>query len=146
MKTRSAQCAAAVRSELKKAFPDLKFRCTSQNFAGGNAVRVEYEDQTAETHEAVEQLLAKYEYGHFNGMEDLYEYSNVRDDLPQVKYLSVTNNMSDQKRQELYSRLRQNWEGGEDLPEKYDDGAHLNFQGEWVSTWVWRGFTGAQAL
>ncbi len=146
MKTRSAQCAAAVRAELKKAFPDLKFRCTSQNFAGGNAVRVEYEDQTSETHKAVEKLLAKYEYGSFNGMEDLYEYSNVRNDLPQVKYLHVTNNMSDQKRQELYSRLRQNWAGGEELPEKYDDGANLNFQGEWVSTWVWRGFTGAQVL
>lgn len=146
MKTNAANAAAWIRTELKKAYPGLKFTCRSETYSGGNSVRVTYTDQPAEKHKAIEALLAKYEYGHFNGMDDIYEYSNRREDVPQVKYLFVTNEMSDEKRQELYDTLRKNWAGGDQLPEKYIDGRNMNFQGEWVSTWVHRGFTGAQQL
>ena len=33
--------------------------------------------------------FSKYEYGRFDGMQDLYEYTNVRDDIPQTKYLFI---------------------------------------------------------
>lgn len=35
--------------------------------------------------------LAKYQYGHFNGMEDLYEITNIRKDIPQTKHLFIKN-------------------------------------------------------
>jgi hypothetical protein len=34
-------------------------------------------------------MTDKYQYGHFNGMEDIYEYSNNNDAIPQTKYLFV---------------------------------------------------------
>lgn len=94
MKTESAKAAALLRAEIKKAFPGLKFRCTSETYSGGSSIRVSYEDQPKEVHEAINGLADKYQYGHFNGMEDLYEYSNVLD-LPQAKYVFVENDMSD---------------------------------------------------
>lgn len=145
-KSTHAAAAAWIRTEIKKAYPGLKFRCTSESFSMGNSVRVTIYDQPPEVKNAIDALLAKYEYGSFNGMEDIYEYNNRREDVPQVKYVTLTNEMSDAKRQEIYTRLRQNWAGGENLPEKYEDGRNLDFQGEWVSTWVWRGFTGAQTI
>lgn len=141
-KTQAALAAQAIRTELKKEYPGLKFTCRSENYSGGNSIRVAYKDQSIETHEAIKNLLAKYEYGHFNGMDDIYEITNSRDDIPQTKYLFIDNEMSDEKRAELYARLRQNWAGGQDLPEKYEDAININFQGEWVSTWIWRAFNG----
>lgn len=146
VKTTAAHAAAWIRTEIKKAYPGLKFTCKSENYSGGNSVRVRYYDQPADVHKAIEAMLAKYEYGHFDGSVDMYEYSNRRDDVPQVKYLFVDNEMSDEKRQEIYTKLRTTWDGGNDLPEKYEDAGHMNFHGEWVSTWVWRGFTGATQI
>jgi hypothetical protein len=31
-----------------------------------------------------------YQYGHFNGMEDIYEYSSMIPDLPQVKFVQIS--------------------------------------------------------
>jgi len=146
MKTPHAKCAAAIRAELKKAYPDLIFRCTSECFAGGDAVRVVYVDQPWERHKEIQDLLAKYEYGHFDGMTDCYYMSNRREDIPQVRFLNVDNDMSDAKRQEIYDRVRAKMEGGQDLPERYEDAHYKDLQGQWVSTWVWRGFTGAVAI
>jgi hypothetical protein len=83
-----AQAAAAIRKELKAAFPTVKFSVTSESFSGGDAVRIDWTD--GPTSESVDKIVRKYQYGHFDGMIDLYEYSNRRDDLPaQVKYVST---------------------------------------------------------
>ena len=29
-------------------------------------------------------------YGHFNGMEDIYEYSSIIESLPQVKFVQIS--------------------------------------------------------
>lgn len=97
MKTVAAQCAALIRKELKAAFPAIKFSVTSDNFAGGNAVRVSYADGVMR--DTVESLLSKYQHGSFNGMDDIYEYDNRRDDIPQTKYLTVSRVMSAEAKQ-----------------------------------------------
>lgn len=92
MKTQHAQTAQAIRKVLKESFPTVKFSVRSEGFAGGDAVRVKYEN--GPTREEVEKLIRKFESGHFNGMEDIYEYDNLRSDIPQVKYVQITRDFS----------------------------------------------------
>jgi hypothetical protein len=91
-KSTSANCAAAIREELKIAFPGIKFGVTSSNFSMGNSVSIKWMD--GPTHEQVTDITSKYQYGHFDGMNDIYENSNTRDDIPQSKYVSESRSMS----------------------------------------------------
>jgi len=106
MKTRSALTAKAIKNELKKHFPGIKFSVRSDNFAGGNSVDIEWAD--GPTVNEVEKFTNKYEYGHFDGMVDMYEYSNSRNDIPQVKYVMTDRQMSDQTRKDIADYLRKN--------------------------------------
>lgn len=69
-----------IRTELKRAFPGIKFSVTSQCFAGGDSIDVSWVD--GPTTEEIDKILNKYEEGSFNGMEDIYEYNN--DQFPEV--------------------------------------------------------------
>lgn len=93
-KSSAANCAQAIREELAKVFPGVKFKVTSQNFAGGDSVHISWTDGPLSSQ--VEEVTGKYQYGHFNGMEDLYEYSNSREDIPQTKYVSESRSMSEE--------------------------------------------------
>ncbi|NWJ46501.1 MAG: hypothetical protein HXX08_11530 [Chloroflexi bacterium] len=90
----AAQAAKLIRADMKSEYPDLKVRVTCHNFAGGDSITVEFYDQPPEVEEAIKKLLHKYEFGHFDGMTDMYEYSNWNDALPQTKYLHIDNNRS----------------------------------------------------
>ena len=68
-----AATAAAIKAELKAAFPNCKFSVTSDSFSGGDATRIHWTD--GPTSKEVEAITSKYQYGSFNGMEDIYEYS-----------------------------------------------------------------------
>jgi hypothetical protein len=85
MKTRSAICASEIKKELKVAFKNVKFSVRSDNFAGGNSVDITWTD--GPTTEKVKNIVGKRQYGHFDGMIDLYELSNVRKDITQAKYV-----------------------------------------------------------
>lgn len=89
-----AAAAQAIRDELKKAFKDCKFSVTSDSFSGGNAVRISWTDGV--TAGEVENIVNKYQYGHFDGMNDIYENTNSRDDIPQVKYVTASRTISDE--------------------------------------------------
>lgn len=93
MKTTAALTAKAIKAELKSVFPAVKFRITSKTYSGGCSVSVSWVDGPNE--KTIDEIVNKYEYGHFNGMEDLYEYDNVRKDIPQVKYLFTHRDMSE---------------------------------------------------
>lgn len=87
-----AKTAKAIRKELKASFPQLKVSVTSEAFSMGDAVRVSIlTEETIETVEKIRELVSKYQYGSFNGMTDSYDYTNCRDDIPQVKWVSVYN-------------------------------------------------------
>lgn len=89
-----AAAAKAIREELKKAFPAVKFSVVSESFSMGNSVHINWTDGA--TTKEVESITDKYQYGHFNGMEDIYENTNSRDDIPQAKYVSCSRSMSDE--------------------------------------------------
>lgn len=73
--------AANIRAELKRAFPGIKFSVRSDSFSGGDSIDISWE--LGPTSAEVEAITAKYQEGHFNGMEDIYEddRNNVWPDL-----------------------------------------------------------------
>lgn len=93
MKTIAAQTASAIRKELRDKYPNIKFRVRSSNFAGGNSVDIEWTDGPKE--DDVQKITNKYQYGHFNGMIDMYEFSNSRDDIPQAKFVHTQRNIGE---------------------------------------------------
>ena len=98
-----AAASAAIKAELAKAFPHVKFSVRSSSFAGGNSVDISWTDGA--TVEQVEAISDKYQYGSFNGMEDIYEYTNRRDDIPQAKYVSEQREISQTIKDEVKAQL-----------------------------------------
>lgn len=107
----AAMAAAAIREKLKSQFPGIKFSVTSENFAGGNAVRVDWSD--GPTEDEVQTITGKHQYGKFNGMEDMYEYSNVDENTPQAKYVTERRQMSPETRAALEAAALEIWPGEE---------------------------------
>lgn len=139
-KSSAALAAQMIRKEIKAAFPGVNFTCRSENYSGGNSVDVNMIDQPREIYDAIKKITGKYQMGHFDGMVDCYEYSNSRDDIPQVKFVFCRNDISPAKRQEVYSGIRQYWQGGNELPESYEAGQNIWFQNCYISEFVWREF------
>ena len=102
-KSSSANCATAIREELKKEFAGVKFKVTSQNFSGGDSVHISWSE--GPTERDVNEFTNKYQYGSFNGMEDIYEYSNSRDDLPQTKYVQTRREISEETNNTVFESL-----------------------------------------
>lgn len=140
MKTTAAKTAAAIRKEIKEAFPNIKIRCISENFAGGNSVTVYLYDQPKHIYEAIKKICDKYMYGHFDGMTDCYLMSNRNDAIPQVKYISVDNSMTKEMEQKIYSDLRATLEDFHDLPEDYNEAQNRFINNQWVYNAVYRSF------
>lgn len=90
MKTLStpAMAAKGIKSILKVKYPHIKFAVKSERYSGGDSVRVSW--NLGIKTEEIEKLVKDYEYGHFDGMNDIYEYSNVKKGIPQTKYLFCT--------------------------------------------------------
>lgn len=88
-----AGAAAAIKAELTALYPGIKFSCTSDSFSMGDSVHVKWTD--GPTDEEVNNVIKKYQYGSFNGMEDIYEHTNSRNDIPQSKYVSGHRQQSD---------------------------------------------------
>lgn len=103
-KSSSANCATAIREELKKEFAGVKFKVTSQNFSGGDSVHISWSD--GPTSLEVSSVTSKYQYGRFDGMTDMYEYSNDREDLPQSKYVQTRREVSEDINAIVFDSLR----------------------------------------
>lgn len=97
-----AQCAKEIRKELKQHFPGIKLSVRSESFSMGDAVNVKWTD--GPTDKAVNDIIGRYQYGHFDGMIDMYEDSNMRDDIPQVKFVQTERNMSDKTRDRIIKK------------------------------------------
>lgn len=69
-----ARAAANIKEELSRKFPGVSFSVRSDSFAGGDSVDVRWEN--GPTSKEVDQILAKYTEGSFDGMVDLYEYDS----------------------------------------------------------------------
>jgi hypothetical protein len=60
-----------IKTELKKAFPKIKFSVRSDYFTNGSSVHIKWVD--GPTQEEVQKITYKYKSGHFNAMSDCYE-------------------------------------------------------------------------
>lgn len=130
--TTAAQAARLIRKELKVGFPGIKFYITSKNFAGGNAVYIRYTDGVPVA--KVEKIVNDYEYGTFDGMRDIYEITNSRSDIPQVKYVIVQRDISKDVMEAKKAEIAKMY-GIED-PE--NENAWWKALGEWSQNAIWR--------
>jgi hypothetical protein len=98
-----ARAAKAIKAELKGIFPDVKFSVKSQSFSMGSSVDIQWTD--GPTTSQVDEFTSKYQYGHFDGMNDMYENSNSRDDIPQTKFVSTSREISEDVRSILMADI-----------------------------------------
>lgn len=103
MKSEVAQAASAIKAELKAAYPTIKFSVKSRSFSMGDAVDISYQDGPLSKN--VDKIVGKYQYGHFDGMQDLYEHDNNIDGLPQSKYVHVNREISPETRLAIADEL-----------------------------------------
>ena len=85
----SKEVAKEIRKELKQNFKDVKFSVTSKY----NKVDIRWTD--GPTWGEVESLVNKYEYGSFDGMQDMYVMNNKRQDIPQTQYVFTSRQISE---------------------------------------------------
>ena len=104
----AAQAAKSIKSELKKEFPTIKFSVKSSNFSMGDSVDVSWIDGPSQSQ--VEEITRKYQYGSFDGMQDLYEYTNSRDDIPQAKWVQTSRTISDEIYLKYFEEMRPKWD------------------------------------
>lgn len=117
-----AQVAKICRQYIKR----LGLQCTarSDSFSMGDSVDVRVTDATAAQRDQIDTELGQYQYGHFDGMTDMYESSNARSDIPQTKYLHIYYAYSDEIEQLAYTWARENVLATDDvekLPAIYKD-------------------------
>lgn len=117
--TPAAQVAKLCKQYLKAR--GIPARVTSKNYSMGNSVRVYVTNLPPTLRKEIEAEFAKYQYGHFDGMTDCYEYSNNRDDIPQTKFLFVENDLTDDLRQAAWEFLRNRMHGYDAFPANYDE-------------------------
>lgn len=108
-----------VKAELKKAFPNVKFSVTSDY----NCVRVSWTNGV--TVAMVEAITSKYKLGHFDGMTDSYEYSNRRDDVPQVDYVFLSRDISEDIYEAKFVEYKKYYHDWENLNDMYDNSVHM---------------------
>ncbi len=87
----AAQAASLIRKELKQEFPGMKYSVRSCNYAGGCSIDINVQEQPKKVVAKVRDIASKYKLGSFNAMEDIYEFTNRNDNLPQVNYVFVNN-------------------------------------------------------
>ncbi len=66
--------AVNIRTELKRAFPAVKFSVKIEH-RGSSSININWTD--GPTREQVHEITGKYQEGNFNGMEDIYEYNHA---------------------------------------------------------------------
>ncbi len=95
MPTIHAAAAKEIRKELKRR--GIRASVRSSSYSMGSSVNVKIrQDILPATRERIESFCGRYQYGHFDPMQDLYEISNRDDSLPQVKHVFVEVQWSDE--------------------------------------------------
>ncbi len=102
-----AAAAKAIRAELSAAFPTVTFKVRARSASMMTAVDVDWTD--GPTRDEVQAITGKYQYGHFDGMDDSYHYSNTHSQLPQVKYVQEDRTMSDDAQRAIVAYLNRVW-------------------------------------
>ena len=116
----------------------------SDSFAGGDSISIRVEDLNPIQYKVLKDYANDFQYGSFNGMIDLYEYDNRNDSIPQVKFVSINNKMSDGVAQSIYDFIKGYYAGMENAPENFADASSFYNQnfGAYASNLVYRLFSG----
>lgn len=117
-KSTQAQAAAMIRKELKK--HGIKATVRSESASMMTAVRVTVYNQANCAENKIKEYLAQFEYGSFNAMEDIYEMDNSRDDIPQVKYVTFTNEISPEIRERAWQIIKADYDLSDDERHLWD--------------------------
>lgn len=99
-----------IRIELKAAFPNTKFKVTSESFSMGNAIDISWVD--GPTIKEAEKITDKYQYGDFDGMTDSYNYRDNRaftDKYGSSKYVNCSRRYSDESIQAAIDETVNKW-------------------------------------
>lgn len=125
----------------------LTCSATSESYSMGSSIRVRATNADALQQKKISEYCAQFQYGSFDSMQDLYETTNRRDDIPQVKYVFCDFDFSDDLKQAAYewARANLNYEGdSENLPALYSDVKHYErLGGEFASTTIYRVLNGS---
>lgn len=113
-------------------------RTKSDSFSMGDSVDAYLCDQPPEVVAKVETYAKQFQYGHFNGMEDIYEYSNRRKDIPQSKYVFVNVNYSDEIKQAAWDTVRARFPEAKDGPASFKEAENWRMADRWASDFVYR--------
>lgn len=89
-----AAAAKMIRAELKRNGIPAKVRARTASMM--TAVDVRVTDLSPATVREISAYVGQFEYGSFDGMTDCYNMTNVRDDIPQVKWANVRVEFSDE--------------------------------------------------
>lgn len=141
MKSEHAQAAAMIRAEMKKMGINGKVR--SESYSGGTSIRIAVENLSPVKAQKLEEFASQFQYGHFDGMTDMYEYSNSRKDLPQVKFVFVENRPSDELRQMIWDFARKYF-GFDAAPESAKNAGSFYVWNGYGDQLIWRLFSGAE--
>jgi hypothetical protein len=137
MKSEQAQAAAEIRKGLKAR--GIKARVTSTSASMTSSVDVTInQDVTPEERNELESFCNKYQYGHFDGMTDCYEYSNTNENVPQAKFVFVRVDYSDEIKAEAAAYIA-NINGIEEW--KRDQYVYMVIMGSWGDFWNERAAT-----
>ena len=145
MARRTAAIAAA---EIRKALKDAGIKASVRSSGGySSSITIATTDASPDTLSAITEIYRPFKYGTFDPVQDLYEYTNVRDDIPQVEYIHVDNKCSPELEKVLWQIARRLFGGCDELPAdfetardmKVEDGAQ---QYNTAGTYVHRLFTG----
>jgi hypothetical protein len=80
----------ALKAELKQAFPEITFSVRESHHGCVDVLYNAIHHQlNAEQQKTMEKTVQKYKLGYFDGLTDSYEYTNRRNDIPQVKYIFI---------------------------------------------------------
>lgn len=107
-KSQQALAAQEIRKILKAKFPGTKFSVTSEGYSMGDNVNVRWTDGPLRNE--VENEICQFQQGSFNGMEDIYEYDNSRDDIPQTNYLFCNRDRSPELQEKLAKEINAEYE------------------------------------
>ena len=145
IQTTAAIAAAEMRKRLKAA--GIAATVKSSNFAGGNSVDIGLTDAPPDVVAKAHKICDPFQYGHFDGMVDCYEYSNKRTDLPaQAKYVHVNLRTTPAMEQRVYDFVRGYFGEATDYPARYEDAAETHMIGDcYVSQFVWRQYCRADS-
>ena len=136
-------CHAAAAKEIRQYLKakGIKARVKAKSYSMGSSVDVWIkEDINPALAEELRLHCGQYQYGHFDGMIDLYEHSNMRDDIPQVKHVFVHVDYSDGLKQRVWDYIRKVYAEMDDAPAEYGQAGeyYSKHWGAWGSSLVHR--------